>query len=321
MNRLGTTVTLLIAVCLATVTVGCQFAAPGGKTALKIGVLPIVDALPLYVAEQEGYLKQEDLEVQVTLFQSALERDSALQAGQLDGELNDLVSAALLSKDGDRVRVVRLAYRGNPAQAMMTILAAPQSQKRSAADLKGVPIAVSTNTVIEYSTDRLLQLAGVAGADIAKTEVTKIPVRMEMLVKGQIEAATLPEPFASLAVKQGAHIIVDDRLSGVGQSTITFRKELAVDKPDAVKRLLRAYERAVERINASPGTYRALMVEKAKVPDPLRDSFVVPPFPKAQVPTRQEVDSVVSWMVEKGLLAKPIGYEMLVAADLLPQGR
>lgn len=300
---------------------GCQQVVPAEKLSLKIGVLPIVDALPLYVAQQKGYFAQESLDVELTAFQSALERDSALQAGQLDGELNDLVSAALLNKEGDRVRVVRLAYRGNAVQAMMNILASPQSQVRSAAELRGKSVAVSKSTVIEYSTDRLLELAGVPSAEVEKTEVTKIPVRMEMLTKGQIEAATLPEPFASLAVKQGARVILNDSQNGVGQSVITFRKELATEKPEAVKRLLRAYERAVEVINASPDQYKSLMVEKAKVPDPVRDSLTVPPFPKSQVPTRAEAEAVVSWMVEKGLLPKPLSYEQLVKADLLPAGQ
>ena len=312
----------LLAVLLSVAALaGCQMANQPEQLTLKIGVLPIVDALPLYVAQQEGYFQQEKLGVEAVLFQSALERDSALQAGQLDGELNDLVSAALLNKDADRVRVVRLAYRGNEKQAMMTIIASPHSTVQSAADLKGKTIAVSKSTVIEYSTDRLLELAGVPSSEVQKTEVTKIPVRMEMLTKGQVEAATLPEPFASLALKQGSRLILSDSQNGIGQSVLTFRKELATDKPEAVKGLLRAYERAVEQINASPEKYRSLLVEKAKVPEALKNSFPVPPFPAGQVPTRPEVESVVDWMVNKGLLPQPLSYEQLVNSDLLPSSK
>ena len=161
---------------------------------LKVGVLPILDALPMYVAEQEGYFTENNLQVELVLFQSALERDAALVAGQIDGELNDPISAALLNRDGEKAKMVRLAYKGNPSMAMMVVLASPDSKIASPADLKGVPVGISKNSIIEYTTERLLQSAGLPSADIQTTEVTKIPVRAEMLAKGQIQA---PRPCPS----------------------------------------------------------------------------------------------------------------------------
>ena len=75
----------------------CASGSTGGK--LRVGLLPIVDVLPIYVADSEGLFKAQNLDVELSLFASALERDAALQAGQLDVELNDLVSAVLLNKD------------------------------------------------------------------------------------------------------------------------------------------------------------------------------------------------------------------------------
>lgn len=294
---------------------GCQSAA---SAKLRVGLLPIVDSLPLYVAETEGLFKAQSVDVELTLFASAFERDAALQAGQLDLVLNDLVSATLLNKDADRVRVIRLAYRGNPSMPMMIILAAPGSQIKSAADLKGKTVAISGNTVIEYSTDRLLEAAGLAASDVTKTEVTKIPVRAEMLAKGQVSAATLPEPLASLAEQQGAQRILDDGTSGIGLSVITARSD-AIQKSSAdLKKLLTAYERAVEALAAAPDKYRDLFVDKAKIPDSLRDKLKVPSYPKAQVPTREDVAAVQRWAKTKGLVPAELVYEKMVDASLLP---
>lgn len=301
--------------------VGCQAQVSGSKETLRlrVGLLPIVDALPMYVAEAEGYFKEQNVEVELTLFGSALERDSALVAGQIDGELNDLISTALINKDGEKAKVVRLAYRGNTTQAMVLVLAAPGSKIQSPKDLKGVPIAISKNSVIEFATDRLLQSAGLSESDIVKTEVTKMPVREEMLAKGQVQAAALPEPLASLAVQQGARVIVDDSQSGVGQSVITFRQEVVDKNQEAIKRFLAAYEKAVNTLNESPNKYRDLMVDKAKVPDSLRSSFAVPPFPKAQASTKEDVNVVMEWMVKQGLLTQPIPFEKMVNDQLLPK--
>jgi len=286
---------------------------------LKVGVLPILDSLPMYVAEQEGYFKEQQLQVELLLFPSALERDSAFVAGQIDGELNDPVSTGLLNKDGEKAKIVRLAFKGNPSMAMMVILASPASKIAKATDLRGVPIGVSTNSVIEYTTDRLLESAGLAPSEIVKTEVTKIPVRAEMLAKGQLQAATLPEPLASLAEQQGARRVIDDSKSGTGQSVITFRQEVVSKNGEAIRRFLAAYERGVSAINGSPNSFRDLMVDKAKVPDSLRSSFNVPQFAKGQLPSRADIEDVVKWMVERKLLPQPIPYEKMVADGLLPK--
>lgn len=296
--------------------VGCQTPPPVGK--LRVGLLPIVDALPMYVAESEGYFREQGVEVELILFGSALERDAALQAGQLDLELNDLVSAALLNKDADRVRIVRLAYRGNPTLPMMLILVAPDSRITGPDGLKGVPIAISGNTVIEYSTDTLLELAGLAPSDVQKTEVTKIPVRAEMLAKGQVQAATLPEPLASVAIRQGARKVLDDGQSGIGQSVITARKEAIAARSDSIKKYLVAYERAVEAIATSPASYRDLFVDKAKIPESVRDTLAIPPYPRAQVSSREDVGRVMAWAVRKGLIPREVAYDQMVDGSLLP---
>ena len=46
-----------------------------------------------------------------------------------------------------------------------------------------------------------------------------------MLAKGQVQAATLPEPFTSLALAQGSRRILDDGQTGIGCSVITARKD------------------------------------------------------------------------------------------------
>ncbi len=286
---------------------------------LRVGVLPILDALPMYVAEAEGYFKEQNIQAELVLFPSALERDSAFVAGQIDGLLNDPVATALFDKDSDRARVVRLAFKGNESMAMMVVLAAPGSKVTSPKDLKGVPIGISSNSVIEYTTDRLLQSAGLTSADISKTEVTKIPVRAEMLAKGQLQAATMPEPLASLAAQQGAKVVTDDSKTGTGKSVISFSQATLSKNAEAVKRFLAAYEKGVDAINRDPEKYRDLMVDKAKVPDSLRATLRVPAFAKAQLPAQADIADVVQWMVEKKLLDKPIPYDKLVAEGLLPR--
>ncbi len=292
---------------------------PVETQSLRFGTLPILDALPAYVAEKEGFFTRQGVVVEIVPFASALERDAALQAGQIDGDISDLVATVFFNKDQERAKVVRVAMKTTPEQRMFAILAAPGLRIQSVSDLRNVEVAISTNSVIEYVTDQLLAGGGLAPAEIQKTEVTKIPVRMEMLTKGQVKAATLPEPFATLALEQGASLVIDDAKSGIGQSVVRFSQVALRRKPDAVRRFLVAYEQAAGAINSRPENYRALMVDKGKVPPSLKDSFKVPVFPGAAVPSEGEVAAVTRWLAGRKLLAGELPYKVLVEPGFLPR--
>ena len=90
------------------------------------------------------------------------------------------------------------------------ILASPKSNIAGPADLKGVPIGISNNTIIEYLTDRILTSEGLTAEDIAKIEVGAITVRFEQLMNGNVQAAVLPDPLAQGAIAAGAKLVVDD---------------------------------------------------------------------------------------------------------------
>jgi len=293
-------------------------AAPEEPT-LRVGLLGILDTLPMYVAEQEGYFKAQGITVELVPFKSALERDTAMQAGQIDGVLNDLISTALLNKEADRMRVVRVAMRTVPGKAMFYLLAAPQSKIQAPADLKGVAIGISRSTIIEYVADSLLTKAGLQPQEIAYSPIPDIGLRLNSLLENKIAAAILPEPMASLAIKQGARPLLDDSQSTVGQSVISFSKETIARKPGTLRKFLTAYEQGVKALNTTPARYNDLLIDKGRVPAAVKDTFTMPPFPPAAVPSEDEVSAVIAWMVEKKLLDRPIPYGNMVDSTFLPK--
>jgi len=286
---------------------------------LRFGILPIDKALPLYVAEQEGFFSAQGVKVELVLFSSAVERDAAMQAKQLDGQLGDLFSTALLNQGGTKVIAVRTIMNTTPETPMYTILAAPTSKIRTVNDLRGVEIGVSMNTVIEYITDKLLvECGGLSAEEFRKVEVSKIPVRLEMLATGKLEAATFPEPTASLAAGRGTRVIVDDRACPAPPSTLVFNSDALRSKRDAIKKFLVANEQAVQVIDSKPKLFSSLLVEKGLIPKDLEGAYIVPPFPGASVPSREEVNEVIGWLISKRLLTEPIPYEAMINATFLP---
>lgn len=67
---------------------------------IKLGVLPVIRALPLYVAQEKGLFEAEGINVDVIPFKTALEKDMGLSSGNLDGNFGDLFTPIVLRSNG-----------------------------------------------------------------------------------------------------------------------------------------------------------------------------------------------------------------------------
>jgi len=286
---------------------------------LKIGVLFIEDNLQLFLAEAEKRFEKSGLNVELIPFPSAVERDAALQAGQIDGEAADIVAACLLKKGGTDVRISSITLGVTPQEGRFVLLGSPDSDFKSAKDLANVKIAISENTIIEYITDTLLIKEGLKKEEIQKLSIPKMPIRLQMLVNNQVKAALLPDPLASLAEKQGAKIVIDDtKLDfNASQVVLLFRKDSVENKREAIKKLIEVYGTAAKDLTENPAKYRPLLIEKAKIPAPIKDTYKSPSYSLPQAPSEQDVMNVLNWMVEKKLLEKPFTYNEIVDKTLI----
>ena len=286
---------------------------------LKIAVLPIIDTLPMYVAQQEDLFARHGVVVEFVPVASAPERDQLIAARGADGTVNETLAVMLFNKENIGMQVVRYALRPTETHGHFFILASGRSGISSVEELKGVEIGVSQGTVIEYVTERLLQANDFTTDEIRTVAVPRIPDRMALLTSGELSAGVMPDPLASLVVSQGGVIIADD--SGYpeyGFSVISFRKDVLDANPNTVRAFLAAIEDATALLNARPDAYKDLLSEQKLVPTPLLETYDVPAFPPAGVPTEEEWNDALTWLKEKGILATGVSYKESVNPAFLP---
>ncbi len=289
-------------------------------TTLKMGLLPILDVLPFYVADQAGYFADEGLKVELIPVSSALERDQLLIAGEIDGMLNDLVSTGIFNQDKPLIQIVAMARKAYPGSPQFRILAAPNSGITVPEDLKGVEIGISENSVIYYITQRILEHEGMNTSDLAFRAEPNIPVRFQLLMEGTFKAACLPDPLGQAAIEGGAVLVADDTSlieEEFSQSVLTFRSEIINDKPEAVEAFLRAWMHAADDINADPDAYRDLWLEKTAVPDSVKDTYVLPPFPTYEITQPLAWDDTMQWLLDQNIVDNAASYEDSVNATFL----
>ncbi len=265
--------------------------------ALVVGTMPDVDSIPLVIAEEKGFFKEEGVNVVLRPFKSAMDRDSALQSGNLDGAISDLLAAAFQKEGGFDVKAT------SATAGSYKLVAGKSEAISTASDLKDKDVALSKNTIIEYVTDRIAGEAKLKEGDFHKVIVPQIPARLEMLQNGKIAAVTLPEPLASVAIADGAKLVSSSDELNINPGVMLFTAKAAADKQKEIAALYRAYNKAVNYLNQeTPESYIDLVIEKCGFPPAVRGALRLPRYEKAEPPLEKDVTECIEWMNERGLI-------------------
>ena len=281
---------------------------------VRIALLPITDSIPFYVAQAEGFFRAAGITATAIPVSSAAERGTVVQTAVADCELTDIHGVILTNASPTMsMRIVATARQATTDQPLFFLLGAPDGNLTDPTQLAGANIGISENTIIDYWNDRILAAAGVDATRITRTNVPQLPVRFELLMNNQLDAAILPDPLATLGILQGAPILADDTLRPeIAVSVLACRSDFIAAKPDAVRGLLAGWDRAVAAINRDPAAYRNILIQNTRVPEPLQDRYDLPSFPVEQIPTPQQVADVADWLLGKGLIEALPDYSTVV---------
>jgi NitT/TauT family transport system substrate-binding protein len=179
-------------------------------------------------------------------------------------------------------------------------------------------IACSSNTIIEYVTFQMLQDFGVPLEDFKIIETKNIPIRLQMLLSNQVQLATLPEPLVSLAVMKGAEVIIDDAGKDFSLTILAFRDDFLKREPAAVRRFLKAHNKAADTIYQDPEKIRPIMNRFCRIPLPLQEGMRVPRFPPLEMPGEEQINQIYSWLREKRIIKRDLAFNEMVADGFLP---
>jgi NitT/TauT family transport system substrate-binding protein len=285
---------------------------------ISFGTLPVLQALPLFVAAEKGFFKDRGLSVNLVRFNSAMEKDVALSAGQLSGYFGDIMTPVVLKANKTPVRMVATIFNTPKTQRMFAIIASPKHLNRSIPELAQEGIAVSSNTVMEYLVARLLKAQSIPADRVKLVEIKNIPIRLQMLLSGQIPAAILPEPLATLAEQKGGKAVIDDAGAGLSTTILAFNEQFLANYPTGVRAFLAAVDKASQYINNHHNEVRSIMNRECRIPESLQTAFPIPEFLKLTLPDNVQVMDVYRWLREKKIIKTELRYNQMVADGYLP---
>jgi NitT/TauT family transport system substrate-binding protein len=223
-----------------------------------------VHDLPVLVARDEGYFRDEGLDIEfvttpgmaqittshVVKFDSVFDRplDSVYNEGGIDQyrmcEWGIMKRAVEANAQGLRSRkIVALGA----SMSKFAIVVSRDGDIYEPEMLKNKPIAVTPNNGSHFTALKMME--GFLLPEHVKTvHVGSMLKRLEAVHDGRIAAASVMEPWISVAQKWGMRILVESH---------STRSEAASDELDAatLKKLFRAQERAVKKIEKDPTPY------------------------------------------------------------------
>lgn len=271
------------------------------KTKLTVGVMGSIDAVPLVIAEQNGYFEEEGVDLDLQIFKAANDRDAALQAGELDGVLCDETAISIYQNSGIDMKIT------GTTNGSWTLVAGKDSGITSLSNLKGKKVGISKNTMIEYLADDIALSNGLEVSDIEKVAIPAMPARLEALKNNQIDAAILPAPFNDTAVADGGVEITKIYNKDIMISVTAFLQEVIDKDANAIKGFYNAYNKAIEFINSNDiSEYEDIIISTVGYSEDMRGNIVLPEFKTNYLPAEENVQNVLDWSKEKGLLTKDI---------------
>jgi NitT/TauT family transport system substrate-binding protein len=297
----------------------------GGAKTIHIESAEAVLGLHWFVAKGEGLFAEEGLDVEILLPGRRSTRFPKDDPRTYDHKLVPSTNYQFLfeQRKVDIVRAcewgqIRRAYdstRGcpivgkRPAVVCQGIYVRPDSPVRAPVQLAGRTVGVQFHQGSHYAT--IGMLAGfLAKEEMRIVHMGTVRERWEALVAGDCQAATLMEPWITLAEKKGYQKIIETHYLGV--------ENVAPDlDPELFQKLVRAIRKAVTLMNADMRKYVHYMIDEmppewAKEITPA--DFYLPrlryvdPAPYAQ----EEFERAYQFMLQWDLVGPDASYAKLV---------
>jgi NitT/TauT family transport system substrate-binding protein len=290
---------------------------------VNVSMMNAIHDLPLLVARDEGFFKDEGLDVEILKTPGTGQHGSDHQALRDnifsrtmeslydDGKCDQfrmcewgVMKRAVESNQESKLRSAKIVALGS-AMSSFAIVTDPKSGIYEPEQLKNAPIAVSPFNGSHFTMLKMME-GFLKRDEIKYANAGTHRERLEALREGKVKAASLQEPWISVAEAKGCRVLIESR---------STRSEAAGDELDGatLAKMFRAEARAAEAINKNPAKYAHYLLEEAGGMIELRDLKLsrmlnAPPVPY----TRERFNDNYQWTLSWNLVPPGATYENTV---------
>lgn len=211
---------------------------------------------PLYMAQDKGYFKDEGLQVELVRMGGL---PGALAARQIDGRLATLDEMISQWIPGAPIAAILAIDESSGGDG---ILIRKDSNINSVKDLKGKTVALQRTTASHFFLNYLLQQNGMSEEDVT-LRYMQAEEAAAAIVAGKVDVAVTWQPHLSEAAKNPSVnlFLTTKETPGLIVDVLILRKEVLAAHPEAGKRLVRAWNKAVEYHKMNPDDAAVIMAK------------------------------------------------------------
>lgn len=284
-------------------------AADYDSTALHLALVPTMDNLPLYYAQETGIFDSLGLNIELLTYSSAMDCDTAFTNGETDGVVSDIVKANIWRSNGDSVKVVMRT------DLNLFLMSTHSSRIKSVNNIKEKIMAITRNSALDYMADKVMEHIKLPLLQLNKPQINDIALRCKMTDQNQYDGAFLPEPYAMEAENNGAHRLISSSELIGNLSAVIFHDSIVAKRNDDIHKLVEGYDIAVNRLNAlnERGDKDMIYTIKTKFISEIPDTILsYPVFKASSMPDAKIVSSTAEWANGRTLMKRTVSFGELV---------
>jgi NitT/TauT family transport system substrate-binding protein len=277
---------------------------------LRFGTLPAESAIPIILAEENGYFDKENVEVDITSFSSPNDRNAAAQSGELDGMIGDVMTALSFKEGGIDLTIT------SDINEEFKLLSSPDSGITDIKQLDGKDVSLIPKLLLEYIMDEIAAKNNIAYEVVS---IPSIPARYEALLENQIDSVIFTEPQATALQLNGAHVLASSSEYGIKGGTILFSDDSVAERSSDIAAFYRAYDQAVDYMNTTDAAEYSTVLTEYNFPETMGDYLKnrKEDYSKATIVTEEQYESIEQWAKEKEMISKDYRYEELTDFSML----
>src|SRR5512136_509973 len=231
-----------------------------GAETTKLGMSTWLGYAPLYLAKEKGFFKKQGVDVEVVVIESPADRRAAFAADKIQGMATTVDTHVMTAAAENPIPVKQVlalddSHGGDGMVAKKEI--------KTIKDLKGKTVAAQLGAGASYFwLNYVLLQNGMKITDIKAIDM-KAGDAGSAFVAGKVDAAVTWEPWLSRAKQTpfGQVLISSNQTPGIIVDSLAFKPDFLKRRGDDVKKIIAAWNEAVQFAAQSPKEADAIMAK------------------------------------------------------------
>ncbi len=260
---------------------------------------------PLFVGLEKGFFEKEGIYINPIKFESTNQLTDALLAGKIDAVLGGANMPLLLTiedKSPGQLKIFSIVHEDDKA-ASSAVIIKQDSQILSMKDLQGKKIGAFPGSTAQLIYRKMLS----PYFDPSQSTLTQMKPELLLasLESGQIDAAIVLEPAATIAVSKNVARILERSLfhtyiqKNIPVAASALSSTFAKRKPDIANKLINATNRSIEFINSHQDEAKMILPKYTSVDPEIAKKITLPTFDSLSTINPEELQGLADILLEE----------------------